>query len=46
VAILLMAINRYFVSGCWWLLMIIVLVAIGKYYIGGYRWILVGIGGY
>jgi hypothetical protein len=36
VAILLMAIGGYFVSGYWWLLMVIVLVAIGGYFINGY----------
>ncbi len=33
---ILMAIDEYFVSGCWWLLMVIVLVVIGEYFIGGY----------
>jgi hypothetical protein len=35
-----MAICGYFVSECWWLLMVIVLVAIGEYYIDGYWWLL------
>jgi hypothetical protein len=34
-----MVIGGYFVSGCWWLLMVIVLVTIGGYYINGYWWI-------
>jgi hypothetical protein len=29
-------IDGYFVSGCWWLLMVIVLVIIGEYSISGY----------
>ncbi len=41
-----LAIGGYFVSGCWWLFMVIVLVVIGEYFIGGYWWILVDIGGY
>jgi hypothetical protein len=36
VAIILMAIGAYFVSGYQWLLMVIVLVALGGYYINGY----------
>jgi hypothetical protein len=36
VAIILMAIGAYFVSGYWWLLMVIILMAIGGYFIGGY----------
>ncbi len=31
-----MTIVEYFISGCWWLLMVIILVAIGEYSIGGY----------
>jgi len=34
-----MAIGGYFVSGYWWLLMVIVLMAIDGYYINGYWWI-------
>jgi hypothetical protein len=46
-----MDIGEYFVSGCWWLLMVIVLLAIGEYFIVGCWWlliviILVAIGGY
>jgi hypothetical protein len=35
-----MAIIGYFVSRCWWLLMVIVLMAIGEYFIHGYWWLL------
>jgi hypothetical protein len=31
-----MAIDGYFVIGCWWLLMVIILVAIGGYPINDY----------
>jgi hypothetical protein len=31
-----MIISGYLVSGCWWLLMVIVLMAINEYSIGGY----------
>jgi len=41
-----MTIGGYFVSECWWLLIVIVLVAIGEYYICGYCWLLMAIGGY
>jgi len=42
------SIGGYFISGYWWLLMIITLVAIilmivGEYFISGYWWILVDI---
>jgi len=36
-----MAIDGYFISGYWWLLMAIILVAIGGYSIGGHWWLLV-----
>jgi hypothetical protein len=36
VAIILMAIGGYFVSGYWWLLMVFILVVISDYYINGY----------
>ncbi len=40
-ATILLAIGGYFVSGCWWLLMVIILMVtilmtIGEYSIGGY----------
>jgi hypothetical protein len=35
-AILLMVIYGYFISGYWCLLMVIILIAIGGYSIGGY----------
>jgi hypothetical protein len=41
-----MTIGGYFISGCWWLLMVIVLMTIGDYYICGYCWLLMAIGGY
>jgi hypothetical protein len=31
-----MTIGGYFVSGCWWLIMVIVLMAISEDSIGGY----------
>ncbi len=31
-----MVIGGYFVSGCWWLLIVIILTAIGEYFIGDY----------
>jgi hypothetical protein len=36
VAIILMAIGDYSISGYWWLLINILLVVIGGYYIDGY----------
>jgi hypothetical protein len=36
VAIILMAIGDYSISGYWWLLINILLVVIGGYYINGY----------
>jgi hypothetical protein len=36
---ILMVISGYFVSGYWWLLMVIILVTIGDYYINDYWWI-------
>jgi hypothetical protein len=36
VAILLMVINGYYISGYWFLLMAIILVTIGGYYIRAY----------
>jgi hypothetical protein len=38
-AVILMAISDYFISGCWWLFMVIILMAINEYFIvdiGGY----------
>jgi hypothetical protein len=40
VAIILAAIGGYYISGYWWLLMVIILVVIGGYYINGYWWLL------
>ncbi len=34
-----MVIGGYFVSGYWWLLIVITLVATSDYYINGYWWI-------
>jgi len=39
-AIILMAINSYYIVGYWWLLMVIVLMVIGGYCINGYWWLL------
>jgi hypothetical protein len=36
VDILLVVINGYYISGYWWLLMVIILVVIGGYFISGY----------
>jgi hypothetical protein len=32
-------INGYYISGYWWLLMVIILVIIDEYFINGYWWI-------
>jgi hypothetical protein len=35
-AIILMVIDGYYISGYWWLLMVIILMVIDGYYINGY----------
>jgi hypothetical protein len=40
VAIILIIIDKYFISGYWWILMLIILVVIGGYSINGYWWLL------